>query len=152
MGDFVAARHEYQRAARLAPKDAQIGDELALTNTVIDVDPGLPDITSGERYRRSSNLLRRVLADLGGCTVSADLQPRLDGARKLLGTKQRAADNASLDIENISQQLWSDRALFCPPTTISDRAVEAALRTIQSCAGPQRPSAQRKKSRCRRGI
>ena len=132
LGDFVAARHEYQRAARLAPKDAQLSDELGLTNSVIELDPGLPDITSAERFRRSSNLLRRVLADLGACPVSGDLQQRLDSAQNLLTINRTKNSDVSLDLQNMSEQLWSDRALFCPKTPIADRAVEAALRTIQS--------------------
>jgi tetratricopeptide (TPR) repeat protein len=132
MGDFISARHEYQRAARLAPKDSQIADKITLTNSVIDVDPGLPDISSGEQYRRSSNLLRRVLVDLGACPVSGDLQQRLDTARALLLTNQSTSSDISLDLQNMSLQLWNDRALFCPKSPIADRAVEAALRTIQS--------------------
>lgn len=132
MGDFVAARHEYQRAGRLAPKDGQIADEMALTNSVIELDPGLPDITSGERLRRSNNLLRRVLADLSGCAVNPTLQTRLDTAEKLLEAKKNAGEDVSLELQTTSQQLWDDRALFCPQKPVSDRAVEAALRTIQS--------------------
>lgn len=132
MGDFLSARHEYQRAARLAPKDSQIAEELGLTNSVVEVDPGLPDITSQERFRRSRNLLRRVLADLGGCAVNGDLAERLQGARKLLDSKQSIGEDVSLQLQNMSQQLWNDRASFCPQTPISDRALEAALRTIQS--------------------
>ncbi len=138
LGDFRSARHEYQRASRLSPKDGQIAEELALTTSVIDVDPGLADITSGERFRRSGNLLRRVLGDLGGCTVSEnlqqreDLQQRVDGAEKLLKMKRSAEEDVSLQLQNMSQQLWDDRALFCPQKPIADRAVEAALRAIQS--------------------
>lgn len=132
MGDFLSARHEYQRASRLAPKDGQITGELGLTNSVIELDPGLPDITSAEQYRRSSNLLRRVLVDLGACPVSGDLQERLDSAQSLLETNRSTGSDISLDLQNMSEQLWNDRAQFCPKTPITDRAVEAALRTIQS--------------------
>lgn len=132
MGDFVSARHEYQRAARLAPKDTQIGEALTLTNSVIDIDPGLPDITSEEQYRRSSALLRRVLVDLGACPVSGDLEQRLESAQNLLTTNRSASADISLDLQNMSVQLWGDRGLFCPKNPLSDRAVEAALRTIES--------------------
>ena len=133
MGDFVSARHEYQRAARLAPKNAEITAGLALANTVIDIDPGLPDISSEEQYRRSANLLRRILSDFGACQPSSsDLQQRLDNAQNLLTISRSANADISLDMQNVSQQLWSDRDLFCPKTPIADRAVEAALRTIES--------------------
>lgn len=131
LGDFVAARHEYQRVSRLAPKDPEISSEVELTNAVIDIDPGLPDITSAERFRRSGNLLRRVLADLGRCAVGPDLQARLDAAKQLLDTQRTADEDIGLQMQNTSQQLWDDRASFCGQTPISDRAVEAAFRTIQ---------------------
>lgn len=132
LGDFLSARHEYQRATRLAPKDQQIADGLALTNSVIDINPGLPDINSEERFRRSVNLLRRVLSDLGVCRVGGNLQQRLDEAQDLLTVKHREHADLSLDLQNTSQQLWNDRTSFCPQTPVMDRAVEAALRTVQS--------------------
>ncbi len=131
-GDYISARHEFQRAARMTPKDAGIANELALSNSVIDLDPALPDITSAERFRRSGNLLRRVVADLGACPVSGDLQVRLDDAGKLAKLKQNAGSDLNLQLQNASRQLWNDRALFCPTTAVSDRAVEAALETIRS--------------------
>jgi Flp pilus assembly protein TadD len=132
MGDFVSARHEYQRVVRLAPKDPQIADKITLTTAVIDLDPGLPDISSSEQYRRSTNLLHRVLVDLGACPVSGVLQQRLDSARALLLTNHSASSDINLDLQNMSLQLWNDRGLFCPKAPVTDRVVEAALRTIQS--------------------
>lgn len=131
-GDYLSARHEYQRGARIQPKNPQIASELALTNSVIDLDPALPGITSAERLRRSGNLLRRVLADLGACPVNGDLQTRLDSAAELLSERPSTDSDVGLEMQNASQQLWKDRALFCPKTTVADHAVEAALATIES--------------------
>ncbi|MBV8072874.1 MAG: tetratricopeptide repeat protein [Acidobacteriaceae bacterium] len=66
-GDFISARHEYQHAERLSPHDHQITESLALTNEVIDMDPDLPSISGAERFRRSQNLLSRVVKDLRQC-------------------------------------------------------------------------------------
>lgn len=69
-GDFVSARHEYQRAARLDPHNHDISDSLALTNEIIDMDPDLMSISLAERFRRSQNLLSRVLKDLRQCPAT----------------------------------------------------------------------------------
>ena len=70
LGDFVSARHEYQRAAHLDPHDPKITESLGVTNEVIDMDPDLPSISSQERFRRSQNLLGRVLKDLRECPAT----------------------------------------------------------------------------------
>jgi tetratricopeptide (TPR) repeat protein len=70
-GDFVSARHEYQRAARLDPHNHDITEALALTNEIIDMDPDLPTISLAERFRRSQNLLSRVLKDLRECPAAS---------------------------------------------------------------------------------
>ncbi len=69
-GDFVSARHEYQHAAHLDPHDPQITQALAVTNEVIDMDPELPSISAEERFRRSQNLLSRVVKDLRQCPAT----------------------------------------------------------------------------------
>ncbi len=158
-GDYVAARHEFQRALRLAPTDQQSAESLALTNEVIDLDPGLAHISSAERLRRSANLLTRVLKDLQTCvplpqppnppqpvnptpgaasapaTPSSEpanpLQQRLDAARQLLSPGQHgAADDVALQLQDAAQQLWKDRATFCGKKEVSDRAVETVLPRI----------------------
>lgn len=70
LGNFVSARHEYQHAARLDPHNREITDSLAVTNEVIDMDPDLPMISQQERFRRSENLLGRVLKDLRQCPAT----------------------------------------------------------------------------------
>lgn len=74
-GDFVSARHEYQRAEHLAPHNKDVTDALALTNDIIDMDPDLPGISARERFRRSQNLLSRVLKDLQQCPAVAAQPP-----------------------------------------------------------------------------
>ena len=68
-GDFIEARHEFQRALRLDPHNQDAAKSLALTNQIIDIDPALPSITSAEVLRRSQNLLTTVLDDLRACPV-----------------------------------------------------------------------------------
>ena len=74
-GQYVGARHEFQRALRVDAKDRASSDGLAMTNEVIDLDPLLPNLTSAERLRRSQNLLNRVLKDLKTCSATVIAPP-----------------------------------------------------------------------------
>lgn len=74
-GDFVSARHEYQRAEHLAPHNVEVSDALTMTNEIIEMDPDLPGISLSERFRRSQNLLSRVLKDLRQCPAAPIVPP-----------------------------------------------------------------------------
>jgi len=126
-GDYVAARHEYQRASRYAPRNQEIADGLALTNQVIDIDPELPYIPYAERLRRSQNLVNRILKDLQPCAGAKD---RIAAAQNLLTAKPAPGTDLPLQLEDTAQQLWKDRASLCGQTAVSDRAVEAVLPRI----------------------
>src|SRR5947199_10549705 len=47
-GQYVSARHEFERALRLHPGEQQATTALALTNSVIDMDPDLPGLSGAE--------------------------------------------------------------------------------------------------------
>lgn len=130
-GDYVAARHEFQRALKLDPKDREASQRLQLTNSVIEIDPALPNISPDERFRRSESLLSRVLNDTDQCvgtaTLPDDLQQRLEAAKKLLQTKNKGKGDPSADMQSAAQQLWKDRKAFCPGKPTADRAVDAVL-------------------------
>ena len=133
-GEYVSARHEYERATRLNPKDQESANGLTLTNVVIQIDPALPDISSSQRYRRTQNLLRRILNDLSGCQASGDVAAEIAQAQGMLdaNAKQATSTDPVLDMQNIGQKLWSDRALFCPETAPADTAVDAVLNAMKS--------------------
>lgn len=130
-GDYVAARHEFQRAQRLAPDDQQSAQALTLTNEVIELDPALPHISLAERLRRSENLLIRVLKDLQGClpppgptelpskTVAAGAKPKTGAAAS---AKQPNAEPAN----PLQQRLDTARQLLSPKkrSTADDRALQ----------------------------
>lgn len=138
-GDFVAARHEFQRALRLKPTDEQSGELLGLTNEVIDLHPGLPHISSAERLRRSSNLLTRVIKDLQACvpppatpqaSATATAAPGPQATPKnppTAGSAGPVATNAAApDVDPLQQRLDSARALLQPKRgeDANDRALD----------------------------
>ena len=129
-GNLVSARHEFQRALRLDPDDHESRDALALTNAAIELDAALPGITSEERFRRSQNLLNRVVAHLEQCSSSDAPQSELSAAQKMLRIKHSADADIGLELQSEAQQLWKNRAQFCGPTSTPDQALEVALARV----------------------
>jgi tetratricopeptide (TPR) repeat protein len=130
MGEYVSARHEFQRVLRLEPKSPEGAQMLELTNDVIDMDPALPHITSSEQLRRSKNLLTRVIKVLSPCAgTSGKVEQRLDDAGKLLSAPRKAED-AAFAMQSAASQLWTDRNTLCGKSVPQDRAVETVLTRI----------------------
>lgn len=115
--DYVTARHEFQRALHFNPTDGQSAHDLAETNEVIDIDPALAGISQPERLRRSQNLMRRVLDDLGPCgTDNPEPTPfntQFEAAEKLLTAKRRTSEDPALDLQTAAQKLWQQRSAAC---------------------------------------
>lgn len=111
-GDFVPARHEFERALRLNAKDRASAESLTLDNSIIDLDPELPGLTSADRYRRSLNLLRRVLNDVAACGAAAN-DSRVADAKALLDAKSGRDPDIALQIERTAQQLWTAGGALC---------------------------------------
>ncbi len=155
-GDFVEARHEYQRALRENPNDGEASAGLQLTNEVIDDSPQLPNISAAERLRRSQDLLSRVERDLEQCagTVPPDraaeqqadekpgdaescqsapnpglcaLDQRLQGIRSSFDQPVVDKDDESARLQQAAQELWKQRAKFCPQAHGKDAVLEAVL-------------------------
>jgi tetratricopeptide (TPR) repeat protein len=125
-GDYVTARHEFQRALKLAPHDPEGTKGLALTNEVIDMDAALPYITSAEQMRRNRNLLSRVIKNVEECRRGAGDSPSLDDARKLLSRIPKGEDPA-FALQTTAAKLWTDRASFCGTAVPQDRALGTVL-------------------------
>ena len=129
-GDFIPARRELERAVRLNGKDRGSAEQLALTNSIIDLDPELPGLTSYDRYRRSLNLLRRVLADLAPCE-GAGTDAKVVEAKKLLDAKAGHDPDLPLQIERTAQQLWAASGSLCGNAKpLTDDAVTKVLERI----------------------
>ncbi len=129
-GDYLAGRHEFQRAIKLKPSDAQSTQELALTNEVIDMDAALPYITAAEQMRRNKNLLARVIKNLDSCNPSTDaLKQRLDDSRKLLTDIPNTEDPA-FTLQTAAAKLWMDKKAFCGNAVPQDRALDTVFASI----------------------
>ena len=133
-GDYVQARHEFQKALRGSQQDTDAGNRLELTNEIIDLDPALPSITALERLRRSENLLGQAIKDLSKCrNVETDdgLKGRLRQAGQGVARKPlEESEDAALRMQSMTQQLWKDKTQFCKPAELSDRAVDIVLQRV----------------------
>ena len=128
--DYVAARHEFQRAIRLNAADTASREGLVQTNAVIDMNGSLPGISSAERVRRSENLLNRVIADLEKCAGEriADRAADFDAARQLLSGKNSVPnDDRTLELQTMAQKLWSLRQPLCGNVAAPDKPVDLIL-------------------------
>lgn len=130
-GDFIEARHDYQRALHVAPDDLATAAQLQFTNEIVDISPQLPNISPRERLRRSQNLLNRIEGDLqlcaGQATEKAALDDRLQSLKKPAGQKPTDQEDEAALLQQSAQSLWKDRATFCAPNHVSDPAVDAVL-------------------------
>lgn len=125
-GDYITARHEFQKALKLVPHDAESTKGLALTNDVIDMDAALPYLTSAEQMRRNKNLLSRVINNLEECRRGAGESATLESARKLISRIPKDEDPAFV-LQTTAAKLWTDRVGFCGVNVPKDRALDTVL-------------------------
>ena len=122
-GEFVSARHEFERALKLDPQDKEAAKSLLLTNAMIDMDPDLPALTSAERRRRSTNLLKRVVSLLRQCSGGLGADERFSRADNLLKGEGVKSADLPFEMQNLAKQLWKDQTSICPDSPPSDQAV-----------------------------
>ena len=129
-GEFISARHAFERALKLRPSDEESTKNLALTNEVIDMDAALPYITSAEEMRRNKNLLNKVLKYLEQCEgASGPLTQQLDDASKLLVAVPQTEDPA-FTLQTTAAKLWSQRGASCGAAVPQDRALDTVFARI----------------------
>ena len=126
-GDYVSARHEFERSLRLNMKDTFSSSQLKLTNAVIDLDPNLIGISEAERLRRAQNLLRKVKLDMEQCSESALLTDPLTRADNLLKAQPSADEDLAVEMEKTALEIWSKRSQVCAGKPTSDGALATVL-------------------------
>ena len=158
-GQYLTARHEFQKALHLDSKDQASAQGLTRTNEMIEMDPAMPYISAAEQLRRSRNLLTRVLKDLELCnpggmdavTAAAaansskaqapggpppgtpppvdPYQEKLLDAKALLAANQKEADLA-FTMQKTAGQLWADKAHFCKLAPAQDHTLDTLFARI----------------------
>jgi tetratricopeptide (TPR) repeat protein len=119
LGDFATARTDLLAAQKLMPDDsATLQPRMALTDSVIALDPTQSGLSLPEQVRRSRNLVQLTLTSMRTClgVQAPQVAAALDSANLLLvggragGQAQSVEQNLSL-----SEQLWGLRRSRCAP-------------------------------------
>jgi Flp pilus assembly protein TadD len=130
LGNFRTARADFLQANRLRPDDPGLAARLALTDTVLTLDPTARGIGAAARSARGQTLLARTLGALNAC--SSRPSALADSARSLLARRAlrkgtRAVDEAAVEaMIGVAVDLWAARAPSCD-TQYRDEA----LRLVQ---------------------
>lgn len=134
LGNFHTARADLSEAHRLAPAMPRVADLLAITDTIVALNPEERGVSAHERFERSRAVLARTLAVLERCDglpASPIDTTRTGNARQLLARSvRRSMEESSRDaILNEASALWSGR----PPGCEADSTVAGqALARIQA--------------------
>ena len=119
LGDFGTARTDLLAAQKLMPEDStSLKSRIALTDSVISLDPTQSGLSLPEQVRRSRNLSQMTLTSVRKClgVQAPQVAVALDSATLLLvsgaavGQAQSVEQNLSL-----AEQLWGLQRSRCAP-------------------------------------
>jgi tetratricopeptide (TPR) repeat protein len=132
MGNFNSARDHLDAALKAAPNDSLIKKRIALTDTVIAMDPGQRGLPIDEQLRRSRALVQRTITAARKCldVSSPDVAAALDSVTRSLVASAANIPRAQAIEENLSiaGTIWRMRGTRC---STQDKPEEEALRLIQ---------------------
>jgi Flp pilus assembly protein TadD len=117
IGDFGTARTDLLAAQKLMPDDSSaLKSRLALTDSVISMDPTQSGLALPEQVRRAKNLLQLTLTSVRKClgVQAPQVAVALDSATLLLVSGAAAGQAQSVE-QNLSlaEQLWGLRRSRC---------------------------------------
>lgn len=117
LGDFATARTDLLAAQKLMPGDSSsLQPRMALTDSVIALDPTQSGLSLPEQVRRSKNLLKMTLASARSCLAAQAPQvaAALDSATLLVSSASAAGQAQSIEQTlSLAEQLWGLRRSRC---------------------------------------
>lgn len=123
-GDYKAARDAFRKAHQIDPADPMAARRADLCDRILALDPTQRGLESRERFRRSQEILKDVMAQLVACAGSEISLPTpskdaIAAARAALARKRVPAsvsDAADANAE-LAEKLWEQRNASCvaPP-------------------------------------
>jgi tetratricopeptide (TPR) repeat protein len=119
LGDFATARTDLLAAQKLSPEDSiNLQPRVALTDSVISLDPTQSGLSLPEQVRRSRNLLQMTLTSVRKCLgqQAPQVAAALDSATLLLVSGRSGGQAQSVE-QNLSlaEQLWGLQRSRCAP-------------------------------------
>ncbi|HET9637539.1 MAG TPA: tetratricopeptide repeat protein [Gemmatimonadaceae bacterium] len=131
-GNFNAARDHLDAAQKVAPDDSVIKRRIALTDSVIAMDPGQRGLPIDEQLRRSRVLVQKTITAARKCldVSSPDVAAALDSVTRSLVASAANIPRAQAIEENLSiaGTIWRMRGTRC---ATQEKPEEEALRLIQ---------------------
>jgi Flp pilus assembly protein TadD len=119
LGDFATARADLIAAQKLMPEDSSsLQPRVALTDSVISLDPTQSGLSLPEQVRRSRNLLQMTLTSVRKClgVQAPQVAVALDSATLLLVSGRAAGQAQSVEQNlSLSEQLWGLQRSRCAP-------------------------------------
>jgi tetratricopeptide (TPR) repeat protein len=130
LGDYLAARKAYRQAADDGLNDPAIAPRIAACDAVLDLDPTLVRMSSGERFDRARTLVRLTWQSAQSCgSLSTDLA---DAAEKVVAeTAAGRRGEDTVNLLNLAEQLWKARQELCGPAAPADAALAAVMGKLQ---------------------
>ena len=118
LANYPAARSALLVALRLNPNDTTVQKLLDSCNQILSLDPTQRGVPVMERYRRSQDLLAKVLEVVGACKL-ADLTDTVQAAGKSVARRERPRSYSDATDTNMSmaEQLWqaAEKSCTLPP-------------------------------------
>lgn len=117
LADYQRARWAFQSALTIDPADQFAAQYAELCDKVLALDPTLRGIGARERYRRSLEILRSVVAEAATCpgAASGDGGGAVAAARAALARKKAPASFSDAAEENtaLAAQIWNSGVKTC---------------------------------------
>jgi tetratricopeptide (TPR) repeat protein len=109
--DYPAAGAAYSQALSIDSADAEAARKGALVDRILALDPERRNLAPAERYRRSRDLLQRVLDRVNACGGS----PETESAQAELARKGRPPSFSDAAEENLglARRVWAKRPSAC---------------------------------------
>lgn len=133
LGNFRTARSDYLEALRLQPGDSSIAARLALSDTVLALNPMNPRLDARARYVRSRDILARTIAAAESCHLLSR-GALTDSAWRSLAAVTSEQDEAATDrFVSLAVDLYSSLPSACARR---DAPNDEALALIQARLAP----------------
>jgi tetratricopeptide (TPR) repeat protein len=119
LGDFATARTDLLAAQKLSPEDSvSLQPRVAVTDSVISLDPTQSGLALPEQVRRSRNLLQMTLTSVRKCLgqQAPQVAVALDSATVLLVSGRAGGQAQSVEANlSLAEQLWGLQRSRCAP-------------------------------------
>ena len=134
-GNYRAAERAFDQALRIDPSLPEIERRLRMIRAVIDLDPTPRRLSSGEKYRRSLQIVELCAEALRACT----LKPAVDTPENLLQqaaqlrakrVRETITNELSESRLSLAEDLWRARMSLCEAPPAQDDPVSVIMKKL----------------------